>query len=103
VSKSVNVPKLAFAVEDFLRPFAGDTELFGKGAEEFDDLRDVVIVFAVLGAGLGIEEVVACDKFEDLWNNLVFIHPRLLKTWSSDIPYTPYSKHPYSHPTSRRE
>jgi hypothetical protein len=76
VSKSVNVPKLAFAVEDFLRPFAGDTELFGKGAEEFDDLRDVVIVFAILGAGLGIEEVVACDEFEDLRITSVSAHSK---------------------------
>jgi hypothetical protein len=29
-------------------------------------LRDVVIVFAVFGAGLRIEEVVASDEFEDL-------------------------------------
>jgi hypothetical protein len=40
--------------------------LFGEGAEQLDDLRDVVVVFAVFGAGLGVEEVVACDEFEGL-------------------------------------
>jgi hypothetical protein len=29
-------------------------------------LRDVVVVFAVFGAGLGVEEVIACDQFEGL-------------------------------------
>jgi hypothetical protein len=62
----VDVAELAFAVEDFLGPFAGEAEGFGEGAEELDDLRDVVVVFAVFGAGLRIEEVVACDEFEDL-------------------------------------
>ena len=66
VAQAVDVAELAFAVEDFLRPFAADAEGFGEGAEELDDLRDVVVVFAVFGAGLRIEEVVACDELEDL-------------------------------------
>lgn len=35
-------------------------------SEEFDDLCDVVVVFAVFGAGLWIEEVVASDELKDL-------------------------------------
>lgn len=27
----------------------------------------MVVVFAVFGAGLGVEQVVACDEFEDLY------------------------------------
>lgn len=66
VAQAVDVAELAFAVEDFLRPFAADAQGFREGAEQLDDLRDVVVVFAVLCAGLRIEEVVACDKFEGL-------------------------------------
>ena len=62
----MDVAQFAFAVEDFLAPFARETEGFGEGAEQFDDLRDVVVVFAVFGAGLGVEEVVARYEFEDL-------------------------------------
>jgi hypothetical protein len=54
-----------------LRPFAGHAEAFGEGAEELDDLRYVVVVFAVLCAGLGVEEVVACNEFEGLWVRLL--------------------------------
>ena len=61
MSESVDVPEFALAVEDFLGPFAREAERFGEGAEELDDLGDVVVVFAVLGAGLRVEEVVACD------------------------------------------
>ena len=61
VSETVDIAELAFAVEDFLRPFAGDAEGFGEGAEEFDDLCNVIVFFAVFGARLRVEEVVACD------------------------------------------
>ena len=37
-----------------------------EGAEQLDDLRDVVVVFAVLCAGLWVEEVVASDELEGL-------------------------------------
>jgi hypothetical protein len=66
MSEPMDISELAFAVEDFLRPFAGEAERFGEWAEQFDDLRDVVVVFAVLSAGLGIEEVVTRDEFKDL-------------------------------------
>jgi len=66
VPQAVDVAQLALAVEDLLRPFARDAQGFREGAEEFDDLRDVVVVFAVFGAGLRVEEVVARDEFEDL-------------------------------------
>ena len=62
----VDVAQLALAVEDFGRPFSGEAEVAGKGAEELDDLRDMVVVFAVFGAGLGVEEVVAGYELEDL-------------------------------------
>jgi hypothetical protein len=63
----MDVTQLAFSVEDLLRPFPGEAERFGEGAEEFDDLGDVVVIFAIFGAGLGVEEVVTCDEFEGLF------------------------------------
>jgi hypothetical protein len=56
----MDVAEFAFAVEDLLGPFTGETEGFGEGAHEFDDLSDVIVVFAIFGTGLGVEEVVAC-------------------------------------------
>ena len=61
MAQAVDIAQFAFAVEDLLRPFARDTQALREGTEELDDLRDVVVVFAVFGAGLGVEEVVACD------------------------------------------
>lgn len=66
MAEAVDVAELAFAVEDFLRPLAADAQGFGESAEQLDDLCDVVVVFAIFGAGLGVEEVVACDEFEGL-------------------------------------
>jgi hypothetical protein len=63
----MNVAELAFSVEDFLAPFAGETERFWEGAKELDDLRYMVVVLAVFGSGLGVEEVVACYKLEYLF------------------------------------
>ena len=62
----MDVPELAFSVEDLLGPFPTEAEGFREGAEEFDYLGDVVVVFAVFGARLGVEEVVAGYEFEDL-------------------------------------
>ncbi len=64
--ESMDVPKLALAVEDFLRPFAGEAERFGELAEQFDDLGDVVVILPILCPGLWIKEVVAGYKFENL-------------------------------------
>ena len=64
----MDVAEFAFAGEDFLGPFAGHAERFWEGAEELNDLSDMIVVFAVFGAGLGIKEVVACDQFEDLYD-----------------------------------
>jgi len=50
VAQAVDIAQLALAVEDLLGPLAGLAERFGKGSEELDDLRDVVVVFAVFGA-----------------------------------------------------
>lgn len=65
----MDVAQLAFAVEDFLRPFTGQAEGFGEGTEKLDDLRNVIVVFAVFRTGLGIKEVVASDEFEGLQAN----------------------------------
>jgi hypothetical protein len=74
MSQSVNVSEFAFAVEDFLGPFAGCGEGFGKGAEEFDDLGNVVVVFAVFGSALGVEEVVAGYEFEGLSSLILVLY-----------------------------
>lgn len=66
VAESVDVAELAFAVEDLLRPFAGQAERLRERAEQLDDLRNVVVIFAVFGAGLRVEEVVSGDQFKDL-------------------------------------
>ena len=62
----MNVSELAFAIEDFLRPFTGDAERFGKLSKQFDDLSDMVVVFAIFGASLWIKEVIACNELKDL-------------------------------------
>ncbi len=66
VAQAVDVAQLALAVEDLLRPLARQAQRFGEGAEQLDDLRDVVVVLAVLGARLRVEEVVARNEFKDL-------------------------------------
>jgi hypothetical protein len=60
VPQAVNVTQLALSIKDLLAPFPGEAERFGEGAEQFDDLRNVVVVFAVFCAGLRVKEVVAC-------------------------------------------
>lgn len=59
--QAVDVAQLALPGEYFLGPFPGEAEGAREGPEQLDDLRDVVVVFAVFGAGLRVEEVVACD------------------------------------------
>ena len=60
MAQTVDVAQLALAGEDFLGPFASEAEGAGEGAEELDDLGNMVVVFAVFGSGLGVEKVVAC-------------------------------------------
>lgn len=60
VSETVDVPQFALFIKYFLGPFAAETEVAREGTKEFDDLSDVVVIFAVFGAGLGVEEVVTC-------------------------------------------
>lgn len=62
----MNVPELALPVEYFLAPLAAEAQRAREGAEQFYDLRDVVVVLAILSARLGIEEVVARNQLEDL-------------------------------------
>lgn len=61
VAQAVDVTQLALAVEDLLRPLAGHAERPREWAEQLDDLRDMVVVFAILCAGLRVEKVVACN------------------------------------------
>ena len=55
VAEAVDVAELAFAGEYFLGPFSRHAEGAGEVAEELDDLRDVIVIFAVFGAGLRVE------------------------------------------------
>ena len=80
VAQAVDVAELAFAVEDFLRPFAADAQRFGERAQQLDDLCYVIVVFAVLCARLRVEEVVACDKFEGLEDVVSMLSCRLSLT-----------------------
>jgi len=66
VAKAMDVSEFPFAVEDFLRPFSGQAERHGEGAEELDYLGNVIVVLAVLGARLGIEEIVSGYELENL-------------------------------------
>jgi hypothetical protein len=66
VTKTVDVPELAFSIKDFLTPFAGEAEGFGEGSEEFYDLGYVVVVFAIFCAALRVKEVVTRYELEYL-------------------------------------
>jgi len=70
VPETMDVAELSLAVEDLLGPLPGQAERLGERAQQFDDLRDVVIVLAVFRAGLWVEEVVSGDEFEDLAERL---------------------------------
>lgn len=60
MSEPVDIPQVAFPAKDLLRPFAREAKRAGEGTEQLDYLCNMVIVFAVFGPGLGVEEVVAC-------------------------------------------
>jgi hypothetical protein len=62
----VDVTQLAPSVEDLLRPFTGQAEGFWERAKQLYNLRNVVVVLAILGAGLRVEEVVASDELKNL-------------------------------------
>ena len=66
MAKSMYVSEFALTGEDLLRPFSGQTQRSREGSEKLYDLCDVVVVFAVFGAGLRIEKVVAGNQFKDL-------------------------------------
>ena len=50
MTQTVNITKLAIGFENLLRPFSSLAKIFREGAEQFNDLRNVVVIFAVLGA-----------------------------------------------------
>jgi hypothetical protein len=93
VAQAVDVTELAFAVEDFLRPFAADAEGFGERAQQLDDLCYVIVVFAVLCARLGVEEVVACDEFEGLESVVSMLSSRLCTNKTENSKLTHHSSH----------
>ena len=66
MAETVNIAQFAFTSEYFLRPLARHAKRAREGAEELDDLGDVVVIFAIFGAGLRIEEIIACYQFENL-------------------------------------
>lgn len=55
MTETVDISKLAFAAEDFLGPLAREAERTGERTQELDDLCNVIVVFAVFGAGLGVK------------------------------------------------
>jgi hypothetical protein len=66
VSQAVNIAKLSFAVKNLLTPFTREAEGLRKGAKKFDNLSDMVVVLPILGARLGVEEVIASNKLKYL-------------------------------------
>jgi hypothetical protein len=66
VPETVDIPQFAFTIKDLLRPLPRQAERFRKGAQEFNDLRDVIVVFAILGPRLWIEKIVARDQLKNL-------------------------------------
>jgi hypothetical protein len=99
VSETVNVAKLSPAIENLLRPLAGQAKLLGERSKKLDDLGNVVVVLAVLGARLRIEEVVAGYEFKDLQPSASEVACNL----SGHLPSQPCSKHQCSHPTLIQE
>jgi len=61
MTKAVNVAKFTLATEYFLGPFARETEVTREWTQKLNDLSNVIIVFAVLGARLRVKEVITCD------------------------------------------
>jgi hypothetical protein len=51
----VDVPEFTFPIEDLLGPLAAQAERFREGSKELDYLGDVIIIFAIFGAGLWVE------------------------------------------------
>lgn len=78
MTQSMNVAEVTFAIEDLLRPLARKAEGAWERPQEFDDLRDVIVVLAVFGARLGIEEVVSRYQLENLFRRSV------IKSYDSD-------------------
>ena len=66
MAQTVNVAELAFTIEDLLRPLPREAKSTGERAKQFNNLGNVVIVFAVFSTRLGVKEVVACYEFENL-------------------------------------
>ena len=71
MAQAMNVTEFALPCEDLLRPFAGHGHGFGERAEQLDDLGYVIVIFAILCSGLGVEEIVASDQLKDLEKTLV--------------------------------
>ncbi len=66
MSESMNVAELTFTIKDLLGPFTTKAEGLWEWPEKFNNLSDVVVVFAIFGARLRIEQIVPSDEFENL-------------------------------------
>lgn len=66
MAQPMDVAKFALAAENLLRPLAAEAQRPWERTQKLNDLSNVIIVFAVFGPGLGVEQIVACDEFKDL-------------------------------------
>ncbi len=66
MSQAVDISQFALSVEDLLRPLPRQAEGFRVWTHQLYYLRNMVVILPVLGAGLRIEQIVACYQLEDL-------------------------------------
>lgn len=66
MTKPVYVSKFALSIEDLLGPLPRQTEGFWECSQKFDDLGNVIIILAILGAGLRVKQIVTGDQFKNL-------------------------------------
>jgi hypothetical protein len=66
VPEAVDIAQFPLPIEDLVGPFARETHCARERTEQLDNLRNVVVVLAILGPGLWVKEIVACDEFEHL-------------------------------------
>ncbi len=92
----MDVSELAFPIKYLLRPFAREVKRSGEFPEELDDLGNVVVILAVLGPGLWIEEVIARDQFKDLWKSALSADATSNETQRhKHVPWPTCSRRPY--------
>ena len=67
----MDVTKIALAAENLMGPLAAEGQPPGELTQQLNDLGNVIIVFAVFGPRLGVEQIVTRDKFEDLFRRQI--------------------------------